>query len=228
MWSRYFHVPGRDYSNTKGGYEKDSEDQLWSQEFGRVFKRKPTPRGACGPGGNDYKCWALLAATGLLVVSVGVIGVVLLFVIVPNAQQNVTYAPTDKPTPDTSFPTSRMESLRDLIGSLSGYLTVDDPSQPQHAALDWLANKDGAKLNLSNTRYDILAERYVVSLLYFATKGETWTAQNGFLSQTHVCEWNSPNEQEGSAYSSNGIICDDDGNVLQILLGKCVEVSHDN
>jgi hypothetical protein len=156
-----------------------------------------------------------------------VIGVVLLSVSAPHAQQNVTYAPTDEPTPDTSFTTSRMESLRDLIGSLSGYLTVDDPSQPQHAALEWLANKDGAQVNLSNTRYDTLAERYVVSLLYFATKGEAWTTQNGFLSPTHVCEWNIPNEQEDSAYFSSGIICDDDGNVLQILLGKCVEVPHD-
>jgi hypothetical protein len=226
IWSRCFHVPARDYSNTKGGDEKDPENQLWTQEFGRVFKRKPIPRGACGPGGDDYKCWALLAVAALLVVSVGVIGVVLVFVIVPHAQHNVAYAPTDEPTPDTSLTTSRIESLRDLIGSLSGYRTVDDPSQPQHAALDWIANIDGAKLNLSSTRYDTLVERYVVSLLYFATKGEAWTTQNGFLSPTHVCEWNSPNEQEDSAYFSSGIICDDDGNVLQILLGKCVEVSH--
>jgi hypothetical protein len=161
MWSRYFHVPARDYSKTKGGDEKDSENQLWSQEYGRVFKRKPIPRGACGPGGDDYKCWGLLAVAALLVVSsVGVIGAVLLFVIAPHAQQNMTYAPTDELiTSDTSFTTSRTESLRDLIGSLSGYpLTVNDPSQPQHAALDWLANKDGAQLNLSDTRYDTLAE----------------------------------------------------------------------
>jgi hypothetical protein len=91
-------------------------------------------------------------------------------------------------------------------------------------ALDWLASKDVARLDLAYDMYDTIAERYVISLIYFATKGETWADQRGFLSPKPVCEWNDPlTYHEGGHPSKSGIICDHDGNVVQIVLGTSIE-----
>ena len=92
------------------------------------------------------------------------------------------------------------EKLRDAFGDV-----VSDESTPQGKAVSWLAGDDPAGLDLDSTTFTILAERFVLAMLYFATNGLTWEQQYSFLSGDSVCDWNGGEE---------GVFCDQDGNIV--------------
>jgi Ran GTPase-activating protein (RanGAP) involved in mRNA processing and transport len=68
-----------------------------------------------------------------------------------------------------------------------------DPNSPQHLAAQWMAHKDGMKLQVPkvSTGRDHLmfVERYVLVVLYYATGGPNWTHQLNWLSDNHLCTW---------------------------------------
>ena len=73
---------------------------------------------------------------------------------------------------------------------------VNDVTSPEHRAVNWLANVDPAQLDFVNTDLDQLIQRYVLTVVYYATGGENWQYQYNFLSQDNVCEWNMEIEQQ--------------------------------
>ena len=116
------------------------------------------------------------------------------------------------------IPTYRLNSLRLLLEPVSGINILSDTSSPQYAAMEWLANKDPAVLNFDDTPTSELNQRYIVSLLYFATYGWDWDVQYGFLADSSVCDWN--DLEESNRVSNDGIVCNDQDEVVQIVLGK--------
>ena len=83
-------------------------------------------------------------------------------------------------------------------------------SQLQQQALDWLVNNDGEAL-IATENADRLLDRYVLALLFFATFGESWDENVGWLSDASVCNW----------YIDDGFICPRDGDrVERIQLRK--------
>ena len=68
---------------------------------------------------------------------------------------------------------------------------------PQYHAFEWLLEEERNGL-LANRSEDLLVQRYVVAVLYFATNGPSWTKRLGFLSNTSECSW-----------SPTAIKCDD-------------------
>ena len=92
-------------------------------------------------------------------------------------------------------------------------------STPQNKAVEWLAYRDPAGLDLDNTLASNLRERYIVALLYFATSGDEWSKRLNFLSNFSVCDWN-----DGDI----GVFCIDPqtnltdvaAGVTQIFIGK--------
>jgi hypothetical protein len=88
---------------------------------------------------------------------------------------------------------------------------LQDLSSPQYEAFDWMTNNDSTDLQ-STLSVDELVERFVLVLLYFATGGESWEDQAGFLIpfNTH-CSWNS---------GELGVVCNDEGSVVTIDLRK--------
>jgi hypothetical protein len=76
-----------------------------------------------------------------------------------------------------------------VLGPLVG-TAVNDNTSPQHRALSWLANVDPAELNFEDTDLDKLLQRYVLTVIYYATDGENWEYQYNFLSGDDVCQWN--------------------------------------
>jgi Leucine-rich repeat (LRR) protein len=69
-----------------------------------------------------------------------------------------------------------------------------DPDSPQHLAAQWMAHKDGMKLQvpkvLSTGRDHLMfVERYVLVVLYYATGGPHWTHQLNWLGDNHICTW---------------------------------------
>jgi Leucine-rich repeat (LRR) protein len=82
-----------------------------------------------------------------------------------------------------------LEIIEPLVGSVVNF-------SPEHRALNWLANIDPAKLDFEDTDLDQLLQRYVLTVIYFATGGENWEYQYNFLSGDNVCDWNMEIEKE--------------------------------
>jgi hypothetical protein len=106
----------------------------------------------------------------------------------------------------------RYEQALGIIGPLVGSV-VNDNTSPQHRALNWLANVDPAQLDFEDTGLDQLLQRYVLTVVYYATGGENWEYQYNFLSISNVCDWNM--EIEGDIW---GASCFDHINVGNLYL----------
>lgn len=90
-------------------------------------------------------------------------------------------------------------------------LTEDIPTvsdSPAFRAIDWMASVD----TLPPTQ-----QRYALVVLYYATGGEEWWNQYGFLNATsHECSnWNGVSPLDGS---DNGVLCGDDEDAVEQLL----------
>ena len=89
-------------------------------------------------------------------------------------------------------------------------------SSAQYKAIEWLMHNDTLKLqrgNDSGRALSALIERYVLVLIYFHNGGPYWTNSYNFLNANlSVCEWNSGKD------SSEGVFCDDSGNVIDLIL----------
>lgn len=112
---------------------------------------------------------------------------------------------------------SRRQVLRTMIEMISGIESLSNSSNPQYQAFEWMSTVDSTVLDSSPLLVAKTAERYIASLLYFATKGEEWTEQYDFLSPGPVCRWNDGGSER---VYRHGIVCDDNGNVLRIQLCK--------
>jgi hypothetical protein len=82
----------------------------------------------------------------------------------------------------------RYEAVRDVLLQVSTEETLDDVSSPQHATMEWIVETDQAQI--PPTDEEVLLTRYIVSLLYFALKGDEWWQDFGFLDPSNICTWN--------------------------------------
>jgi hypothetical protein len=98
-----------------------------------------------------------------------------------------------------------------------GSQAFQDLSSPQSRALVWMARNDSSDLQ-STMSDDELAERFSLVNFYYATGGESWRYQAGFLSPlNNTCSWNS--KLEGTTRVL-GVSCNEEGSVVTLDLGK--------
>jgi hypothetical protein len=91
----------------------------------------------------------------------------------PTGSLTPTSAPTVAPFPPTSTPTSTPRITPKLFTSSFGLFVcfevssqaLEDPMSPQHAALDWMTNKDTSTDLQSTMSQNELVERFVLVLL---------------------------------------------------------------
>jgi len=112
---------------------------------------------------------------------------------------------------------------RDQLEYLSMPGVLDDESTPQHAALEWLVNDDGANGQNLVEGTARLEARYSLAVLYFSTEGETrWLYNLNFLSNEHECDWNEEveidNDAGGKKKATIGVICDEFQNVVELSM----------
>mmetsp|Transcript_111128 Transcript_111128/g.166419 ORF Transcript_111128/g.166419 Transcript_111128/m.166419 type:complete len:641 (-) Transcript_111128:237-2159(-) len=174
-------------------------------EFSPV--EQPSSKRLRRPSAKRRRCGCLMGLALLLVLSVGVAGAFLLAIAAHRPQKTLA------PEREIPLASNTTESLRLMFGAISGTENLDDPSKPQSKTLEWLLSDDDVLSKLSEFNYDNLLERYLVALLHFSMRGETWDEQHNFLSASHVCEWNVQTPE------STGVICDNDKRVTHLLLG---------
>ena len=83
---------------------------------------------------------------------------------------------------------ARLTKLREILEPVSGQEILDDTSSDQYKAIIWMAGSDPLQ-DLDSTLPELVIQRYVMVLLYFATNGGSWKNNNGWLSETSVCSW---------------------------------------
>ncbi|KAL3935293.1 MAG: hypothetical protein SGBAC_009164 [Bacillariaceae sp.] len=119
---------------------------------------------------------------------------------------------------DTAPPSpfqSKRQALRKMVELISGIESLNDSTNPQYKAFEWMSTVDPTMLDSSPLAVAKTAERYIISLLYFATEGESWTEQYDFLAPGPVCRWNGGGSEK---VYRHGVVCDANGNVLRIQL----------
>ena len=87
---------------------------------------------------------------------------------------------------------------------------------PQYIALEWLADKDQAQIDLSNDV--LLIQRYSLAVLFFSSGGDSWTDTLNFTSARNECEWYSMEKDIRHGVAE----CSEDGAVTQLWLSKLI------
>jgi len=118
---------------------------------------------------------------------------------------------------------SEYDSLKNILEPVSGSAALFNETTPQHKAFQWLAFEDPAKLSAaaSTTNSQVLIDRYVLALFYFATGGPTWSRDLSFLTNLSVCDWNFRAGEAADTSTVNGVECNNVGTVSEIRLGMC-------
>ena len=103
-----------------------------------------------------------------------------------------TLSPTAEPTlSPTATPTARPTSEKDVLQALLSSVSFDNgasilsPESPQNRAFEWLSSNTDVS-TFSDTKK---IQRYSLATLYFATEGDKWSNQQGWLSDDDECTW---------------------------------------
>ena len=157
-----------------------------------------------------WRAWILVVMFAILII------IVVAVVVSRDKPEDISRAPDDNVfnQQDGLLESSRLESLREMLVPVSGIAILTDPTTPQYAALEWLADEDPALLDLKETDFETISDRYKVALLYFSSSGSNWRRQHHFLSETSICEWN----DGGAGGAFEGIRCENN-EVVEITLG---------
>jgi hypothetical protein len=92
----------------------------------------------------------------------------------------------------------------------------------------FVADGDTYRMPMTQEKHLQFIERYVLTLLYYHFNGPEWTYNLKFLDGTHHCEWWQEFSTTGGAALRMGVLCDDDGLVKKINLGKQRTRNHGN
>ena len=64
------------------------------------------------------------------------------------------------------------------------------------------------EFNMNDMLGQSFLQRYILSLLYYATKGWSWYFNFNFLAPVDVCHWNILYYENNFGYAGDGIQCD--------------------
>lgn len=82
---------------------------------------------------------------------------------------------------------SRKEYIFDVLKTISQPETLLDPTTPQGMAYDYLANDDPALVDPCSS--STIEQRFGLTTFYFATQGEGWNDNSGWLGDDQECKW---------------------------------------
>jgi hypothetical protein len=191
-----------------------------------LSKKDGNKKEAMPPRKSFFKKAVIVFVVGVIFLGGTIMGVLLAG---SKHKTNHTASKDDSSSSTTTNSSSPLELARNLLTSISGIEALTDESSFQYQALEWLVNKDPARLvSELNDVHDpdqtsllvTIVERYVTALLYFATSGpHQWRLSLEFLTASSVCQWPAirPGEDDDLQL---GVRCNDNGEVKYIRLGE--------
>jgi hypothetical protein len=116
----------------------------------------------------------------------------------------LTLRPDEPTLAPTAAPTSPLPGLVELLEEVSsdGGAALSTPSTPQNRALNWLAGN----ANLDSYSNERKIQRYSLATFYFATNGDDWVQNTGWLSDSDECVWYNRDGDWSSFCSDNGLV----------------------
>lgn len=118
-----------------------------------------------------------------------------------------TPAPVAMPTLPPAIGLARFDQLIGLLAQISDSSKFSDTTSPQYEAAWWLATTDGLQLDFSTEAFDIVAQRYILALLFFGLGGNGWESRKNFVSDIETCSW-------------SDVTCNAEGLVIAVDLGS--------
>jgi len=115
-----------------------------------------------------------------------------------------------------------MNNDKEAISGLSDYdymvqvlhPDLQDENSSSYQAFRWLTLEDTwFNTTVQNVPFQVLMDRFVLAVLYFATGGPFWTKSFDFLSNTSACEWHDQIFREG-------VYCETGEEVSHIWIGR--------
>ena len=133
------------------------------------------------------------------------------------------------PAPVTAAPAPAPSGGR--ASQIKAYLTKEGISSdadlstegsPQFRAVDFLAVRDAYAIDIPTGNKDTpegyaFMTRYVLSTLFFSTRGNDWTFDLNFLSDKDVCSWYSVLQYVDLSTEYRGVACVEDGTQVESL-----------
>ncbi len=104
--------------------------------------------------------------------------------------------------------------IKGVAQQITPLATLEDPSSFQFSALQWMFDNDSL-VTLENFNQVKVLQRYICTVLYFATNGPTWKTQSKFLTNEDTCSWN--DVVNGTMFGVRN--CNDKGEVTNLFLG---------
>jgi len=125
-------------------------------------------------------------------------------------------SPTPVPPPQPSPPTAssgeceaqptREDAFLFVLESVTPPELLQDPNTPQGVAFNWILSADEAQIDPCASP-EVSTQRYALATFYYATEGDTWIDNNGWLSGSNECSW-------------FGITCNSDSILVFLGLGE--------
>ena len=91
---------------------------------------------------------------------------------------------------------------------------------PHRRAAQFLAYGDAYRMPMTSENAGRFIDRYSLAVLYYALGGHDWTYALNFMSPRDTCAWYSLFTTTKGSTIREGVDCDSNGRVTQILLGK--------
>lgn len=119
-----------------------------------------------------------------------------------------------------SNPVGRTLLIEDFLFSnqISALPDLRLVGSPHHSATAFIADGDTLQLGTNDADAKRLVERYVLALIYYHFGGPQWTSHLKFLSGIDHCDWNEYFKTEAGKTVRQGVICNEDGYVVEVDL----------
>ncbi len=120
-------------------------------------------------------------------------------------------------------PTGRLQQIEEFLFSnqISTLPQMREFGSPHHLATAFVADGDILQMQLTPATYKRFVERYILALLYYYFNGPQWTNKLKFLSGLDHCDWHDDFETSNGKDVRQGVVCNDDGFVVELNLCKC-------
>lgn len=109
-----------------------------------------------------------------------------------NSQGQTGTSATSTETTTGDNQSQRSNEISQLVQSISNVTLLKDPSTPQSQAFKWITFNDPQQLSLTgknNVTKAKLAQRYIMSLLYYSLNGHGMQNSSMWLSKSGECNW---------------------------------------
>lgn len=133
----------------------------------------------------------------------------------PRGEEGLLLEPSEVIDVGQNAERMREAEIRIKIEELSTAELLEQIGTPQNKAFRWLTRTDDRRLAADDPG---LAQRYILAVLWFATKGASWRhSELEWLSPRHECEWTTSVRQ-----ARLGVLNCKDDKITRLHLGEII------